>query len=154
MLSLYGGKSFTQWRQDSSTGAIWVSTTTRIPVRDLFTPPLLAGVRVGVPSGKAPVIDLSSSSDEEDLFAATSRDFEFTQRLFGELNRAVLGLPGDGNIIIHSDSDEEEVYEEKTTSTEDVAASAAVNLASTTSADADDAPMRAKNDNSDDQAPD
>jgi hypothetical protein len=100
------------------------------------------------------VIDLSSSSDEEDLIVATSRDFEFAQRLFGELNRAVLGPPSDGNIVIHSDSDEEEVCEEKTTSTEDVAASAAVNPASTTSADVNDAPMGAKNDNSDDQAPD
>jgi hypothetical protein len=34
-------------------------------------------------SGKASVIDLSSSSDEEDLIVATSRDFEFTQMLFG-----------------------------------------------------------------------
>jgi hypothetical protein len=32
----------------------------------------------GGPSGKAPVIDLSSSSDEEDFIADTSRDFEFT----------------------------------------------------------------------------
>jgi hypothetical protein len=39
------------------------------------------------------MIDLSSSSDEVDLIAATSRDFEFTQMLFGELNRAVLGPP-------------------------------------------------------------
>jgi hypothetical protein len=38
------------------------------------------------------VIDLSLSSDEEDLITATSRDFEFVQRLFGELNRVVLGL--------------------------------------------------------------
>jgi hypothetical protein len=39
------------------------------------------------------MIDLSSSSDEVDLIAATSRDFEFAQMLFGELNRAVLGPP-------------------------------------------------------------
>jgi hypothetical protein len=38
---------------------------------------------------KAPVIDLSSSSDEEGLIAATSRDFEFTQRLW----RAQLHCP-------------------------------------------------------------
>jgi hypothetical protein len=42
-------------------------------------PPLLTGVRAGGPSEKAPVIDLSSSLDEEDLIAATSRDFEFAQ---------------------------------------------------------------------------
>jgi hypothetical protein len=85
------------------------------------------------------MIDLSSSSDEEDLIAATSCDFEFAQRLFGELNRALLGPVGDGKIIILSNSGEEEVREEKTTDTEDVAASTAVNPASTTSADADNA---------------
>jgi hypothetical protein len=42
-------------------------------------------------SGKASVIDLSSSSNEEDLIAATSHDFEFVQILFGELNCVVLG---------------------------------------------------------------
>jgi hypothetical protein len=39
------------------------------------------------------MIDLSSSSDEVDLIAATSHDFEFAQMLFGELNRVVLGPP-------------------------------------------------------------
>jgi hypothetical protein len=107
----------------------------------------------GRPSGKAPVIDLSSSSYEEDLMAATSRDFEFIQRLFGELNRAVLGPPDDGKIIVLSDSDEEEVREEKTIDTEGATVSAAVNPASTASADADDAPVGAKNNNSDDQGP-
>jgi hypothetical protein len=98
----------------------------------------------GGPSRKAPVIDLSSSSDEEDLIAATSHDFEFTQRLFGELNCAVLGPPGDGKIIILIDSDEEEVCEEKTTDTEYAAASATVNPASTAFADVDDAPAGEK----------
>jgi hypothetical protein len=96
------------------------------------------------------VINLSSSADEENIIAATSRDFEFAQRLFDELNRVVLGPPGDGKIIVLSDSDEEEVHEEKITGAEDVSASAAVNPASTASADADDAPVRVKNDNSDD----
>jgi hypothetical protein len=95
-------------------------------------------------------INLSSSSDEENLITATSRDFEFAQRLFGELNRAVLGPPDDGKIIVPSDSDEDEVHEEKITGAEDVSASAAVNPASTASADADDAHVRVKNDNSDD----
>jgi hypothetical protein len=103
---------------------------------------------------KASVIDLSSSSDEEDLITATSCDFEFTQRLFGELNRAVLGPSGDGNIIILSNSDEEEMREEKTTSTKDATVSTAVNPASTAFTDADDAPTGAKNDNGDDQGPD
>jgi hypothetical protein len=101
-------------------------------------------------SGKASVIDLSSSSDDEDLIATTSHDFEFAQRLFGELNRVVLRLSGDSKIIILSDFDKEKVCAEKTTDTLDAATSTAVNLASTTSTDTDDAPARAKNDNSDD----
>jgi hypothetical protein len=101
--------------------------------------------------GKAPVIDLSSSSDEEDLIAATSRDFEFTQRLFGELNHAVLGPPGEDMVIILDDSDEEkEAQEEKIAGTDPATTSVAVNPASTASADA---PAGVKNDNSDDQGP-
>jgi hypothetical protein len=46
------------------------------------------------------------------------------------------------------------VHEEKTIGTEDATASAAVNLASIASVDTGDAPTGAKNDNSDDQAPD
>jgi hypothetical protein len=61
----------------------------------------------GGPSGKVRVIDLSSSSDEENSFADTSHDFEFAQRLYSELNRVLLGPPDDGKVIIVSDSDEE-----------------------------------------------
>jgi hypothetical protein len=61
----------------------------------------------GGPSGKAPVVDLSSSLNEEDLIPDTSHDFEFAQCLYGELHRALLGPPGDGKIIILSNSDEE-----------------------------------------------
>jgi hypothetical protein len=50
--------------------------------------------------------------------------------------------PGDGKIIILSDSDKEEVCEEKTISIEDAAASTAVNPASTASTD--DAPTGTK----------
>jgi hypothetical protein len=67
----------------------------------------------GRPSGKASVIDLSSSSDEEDLMAATPRDFEFVQRLFGELNNTVLWPLVYDKIIVLNGSDEEEVCEEK-----------------------------------------
>jgi hypothetical protein len=64
--------------------------------------------------GKAPVVDLSSSSDERDLIADVSWDEDFARRFFGDLNRDVLGPPGDSKIIILSDSDEEEeVREEK-----------------------------------------
>jgi hypothetical protein len=76
MLSLCEGKSFTQRCQDSSTGAIRVSTAARIPVGDLFAPPLLISIPIGGGgSEKASVIDLSSSSNEEDLIVATSHDF-------------------------------------------------------------------------------
>jgi hypothetical protein len=98
------------------------------------------------------VIDLSSSSDEEDLIAATSHDFEFAQRFFGKLNHVVLRPPDDGKIIVLNDSNEEEVREENTR-TEDAVSFAAVNPTSTTTADTDDAPAGAKNDNSDDQGP-
>jgi hypothetical protein len=47
-------------------------------------------------SGKAPVVDLSSPSDEEEPIHDISRDFEFTQHLFSELNLDFLGPPGDG----------------------------------------------------------
>jgi hypothetical protein len=64
------------------------------------------------------VIDLSSSSDEEDFVADVARDFEFAQKVFGELNHDVLGPPGDGKVIILDDSkEEEEVYEEATANT-------------------------------------
>jgi hypothetical protein len=70
----------------------------------------------GAPSKKVPVVDLSSSSDEEGLILDTSRDEEFTKRLFDDLNRGVLGPPDDGKVIILSDSDEEkeEVHKEDT----------------------------------------
>jgi hypothetical protein len=102
------------------------------------------------------VVDLSSSSDEGDLINDVSWDEELTRRLFGDLNRDVLGPPGDGKIIILSDSDEkkEDVREEKTTGTEDVATSVAVNPTSIAYADADDAPTGVKNDNRDDRTPD
>jgi hypothetical protein len=127
----------------------------------------------GSPSGKALVIDLSSSSDEEDFIGGISCDFEFTQRFYGELNRGFLGPAGDDKIIILSDSDEEkeEVHEEKSSSLEDAAASATVNPTSTTSigdaaapveksstpaaspADVDEDPRAVPNDSSDGLAP-
>jgi hypothetical protein len=70
--------------------------------------PTLTGVWGGGSSGKAPAVDLSSSSDEECLITDTSCDEEVARRLFGDLNRDVLGPPGDGKIIILSHSDEEE----------------------------------------------
>jgi hypothetical protein len=108
------------------------------------------------PSGKTPVVDLSSSSDEEDLIPDTSHDFEFAQRLYGELNCAFLISPGNGKIIILSNSGEEkeEVREEKSTGVREAVPSAVVNPASTASVDDANAPVGVKNDNSDDQGPD
>jgi hypothetical protein len=92
------------------------------------------------------VVDLSSSSDEEGLIIDTSCDEKFTKRLFGDLNHNVLGLPGDGKIIILSESDkeEEEEHEEKTVGTKAAPSSAARSPTSTSSTNADDAPRGRK----------
>jgi hypothetical protein len=91
------------------------------------------------------MIDLSLSSDEENFITDTSRDAEFARKLFSDLNRDILGPPGDGKVIILDDSDEEkEAPDEKTTNTELTATSAAVNPAPTASAAVDDAPEGVK----------
>jgi hypothetical protein len=50
------------------------------------------------------------TEDEEEDWEApdTLRDEEFTRKLFGDLNRGLLGSPGDGKVIIISDFKEEE----------------------------------------------
>jgi hypothetical protein len=85
------------------------------------------------------VVDLSS--DEEDIFPDISRDEEFIRKLFGDLNYGLLGPPGDGNVIILINSDEEkEVHEEDTADTEAAPPSAINSPAPTVStANADDA---------------
>jgi hypothetical protein len=62
----------------------------------------------GGPSEPVPVVDLTLSSGEEDSVADTSRDEEFARKLFGDLNRDILGSSGNGKIIIISDSDDED----------------------------------------------
>jgi hypothetical protein len=100
----------------------------------------------------APVIDLSLSSNEEKFIADTSRDVEYARKLFGDLNRDMLGPPGDGKFIILDDSDEEkDASDEKTADTELTATFVAVNPAPTASAVANDASEGVKNDNGDDQ---
>jgi hypothetical protein len=96
----------------------------------------------GGPSEKVLVLDLSSSSDEEGLIPDILWDNKFTKKLFGDINRDVLGPPGNCKIIILSDYDEEEgeVREKNTIGTKTAATFAAVNPASTASTDADDAP--------------
>jgi hypothetical protein len=97
------------------------------------------------------MIDLSLSSNEENFITNSSHDAEFARKFFGDLNRSILRPPGDGNVIILDDSDEEkEVPDEKTGGTEHTTTSTAVNLVPTTSSAIGDAPKGVKNDNSDD----
>jgi hypothetical protein len=107
----------------------------------------------GGPSGNIPVIELSSSSDEEDFFTDTSWDAEFTRRLFGDLN--LLGPPSDDKVIVLSDSDEEEEAREETAAGADVASSTTLKYSTPAPsiADADEDPGKMQDDNSDDIAP-
>jgi hypothetical protein len=118
--------------------------------------PCLLVFEQGDPSKKVPVVDMSSSSDEEGLIPATSWDEEFTRRLFGDLNRDVLGLPSDGKVIILSDSDEkEEVHEEDVVDAEATPSSAVKSLGPTASTtDVVEDPKGLQDDNSDGLAPD
>jgi hypothetical protein len=96
-------------------------------------------------------IVLSLSSDEKNFIIDTSREGEFTKKLFGDLNRDIIRPPGDGKVIILDDSDEEkEASNEKMAVTELAATSAVVNPALTAFTVTDDAPVGANNDNSDD----
>jgi hypothetical protein len=103
----------------------------------------------GGPSERVLVVDLSS--DVEDFFPDTLRDDEFTRKLFGDLNHKLLGSLGDGNVIVLSDSDEEEeVYEEDTVDTEATPPSIEDSLVPTIStANANDASEGAQNDSND-----
>jgi hypothetical protein len=86
----------------------------------------------GGPSEKVPVVNQSSSSDEEGLIPDTLQDEVFAMRLFGDLNRGVLGPPGNDKVIILSDSDEEEeVREEHATNTKAAPSSAVKSPAAT-----------------------
>jgi hypothetical protein len=98
------------------------------------------------------MIDLSSSSNEENFIVDTSHNVELAKKLFGGLNRNILGPPGDGKINILDDSDDEtEAQDEKTAGIKPTAAPASVDPASTAPTSADDAPARAKISNSHDQ---
>jgi hypothetical protein len=106
----------------------------------------------GNASGKTPMIDLSSSSDEENFIVDTSRDVKLAKKLFDDLNHDILGSPGDDKIIFLDDSNEEnEAQEEKTADIESTSAFASSNPASSAPTIANDAPTGAKIDNSDDQ---
>jgi hypothetical protein len=75
----------------------------------------------------------------------TSRDEEFIRKLFGDLNRDILGPPDDGKITIIDDSDnDDEAQEEETVGVDPM----------TVPAPAADAPAGTKVNNSDDQGSD
>jgi hypothetical protein len=89
----------------------------------------------GSASGTTPVSGPSS------LVVDTSRDEEFTRKLFGDFNRDILRPPGDDKIIIIDDSDDDdEVQEQETAGVEPT----------TVPASAVDAPAGTRVDNSDD----
>jgi hypothetical protein len=89
----------------------------------------------GNASGKIPMLDPSS------FIIDTSHDEELTRKLFGDLNRDILGPSGDGKIIVLDDSDDDgEAQEQKTADIESMTAPAS----------ADDAPTEVRIGNSDD----
>jgi hypothetical protein len=96
-------------------------------------------------------VDLALSSGEEDSIIDTSRDEEFARKLFGNLNRGILGPPGDGKIIVISDSDDEdETHEDAAINAKAAPPSAANSVDSPTSAsDADETPDGGSDDNAD-----
>jgi hypothetical protein len=57
--------------------------------------------------GATPVSSVSS------LVVDTSRDEEFARKLFGELNRDILGPPGDDKIIIIDDFDNDDAVQDE-----------------------------------------
>jgi hypothetical protein len=88
----------------------------------------------GGASGVTPVSSPSS------LVVDTSRDEEFTRKLFGDLNRDIFGPSGDDKIIIIDDSNDDEAQEEGTTDVDPmtVPASATDAHAGTSVANSDD----------------
>jgi hypothetical protein len=71
------------------------------------------------------VMDLTST--EEDAAPDTSQDEEIACKLFGDLNCGLLGPLGDNNVIILSDSEEEDEMREDDRVDTEVASSSARN---------------------------
>jgi hypothetical protein len=92
----------------------------------------------GNASGKIPMLNPSS------FIVDTSHDEELARKLFGDLNRDILGPLGDGKIIVLDDSDDDSEAQEKKNA--DIQSTA-------TPASTDDAPAEARIGNSDDQGP-
>jgi hypothetical protein len=96
-------------------------------------------------------VDLALSSGEEEPVADTSRDEEIARKLFGDLNRDILGPLGDGKVIVISDSDDEdETHEYAAVNAEAAPPSAANSVDSPTStSDVDETPDGVSDDNAD-----
>jgi hypothetical protein len=96
-------------------------------------------------------VDLALSSGKEDSVADTSRDEELARKLFGDLNPDILGPPGDGKIIILSDSDDEDEKPEDGTVNAEAAPSSTANSTDspTSTPDADETPDGVSDDNAD-----
>jgi hypothetical protein len=97
------------------------------------------------------MVDLASPSGEEDFFTDTSRDEELTRKLFGNLNRDILGPPGDGKIIVLSDSDDEDEAHEHVAVNAEAAPPSVVNSPVTpaSASDANETPDGVQDDSSD-----
>jgi hypothetical protein len=97
------------------------------------------------------MVDLASSSGEEDFFADTSRDEELARKLFGDLNHDILGPPGDGKVIVLSDSDDEDEAHEDAAINAEAAPPSTVNSPVTpaSASDADETPDGVQDDSSD-----
>jgi hypothetical protein len=96
-------------------------------------------------------VDLALSPSEEDSIADTSRDEEFARKLYGDLNRDILGPLGDGKIIVISDSDDEDkTHEDAAVNAEAAPPSGANSVDSPTStSDVDETPDGVSDDNAD-----
>jgi hypothetical protein len=99
-------------------------------------------------------VDLSSN--EEDIFPDTSQDEEFFKKLFGDLNHGLLGPPDNGNVIVLSDSNEEEEVRAEDAVDVEVTPPSTVNSPTPTvsTADTDDAPNGVPDDSNGGRSPD
>jgi hypothetical protein len=107
----------------------------------------------GEPSKRFPVVNLSLG--EEDVVPYASRDEDVTHKLFGDLNCVFLGSPNDGNVIVISDSEEEEVHEDDRVDADVAPFSLRISSApSTSNVVDDDAPDEVQDDSCDNGASD
>jgi hypothetical protein len=105
------------------------------------------------PSKRFPVVNLSLG--EEDVVPYASRDEDVTHKLFGDLNCVFLGSPNDGNVIVISDSEEEEVHEDDRVDADVAPFSLRISSApSTSNVVDDDAPDEVQDDSCDNGASD